>query len=426
MKRRGELENPDGKHGIKVCYIDPPFATRRDFSGDQGQPAYRDKVEGAEFIEFLRKRLIFIHELLTDDGTLYVHLDPKKGHYMKVVLDEVFSGHFRNEIIWWYYNKLQGNVNRLPANHDCIYVYGKTAAPVFNTLIEEREELSKLIKRVWNPKTKKLVNAKGPDGKVLYIEKDDKRVDDVWRLSMLQPADRTEVVDYPTQKPMTLLSLVIEASSEPGDLVLDCFVGSGTTAEVAERLGRRWIAVDSGKLAIYTTQRRLLTMKEGTGRKRKAVRHKPFDVCSAGLYDNELLERLDFPDYESFCLELFGCQPARSQLAGLLFSGTRKGDPVHFFPWDETELGMGLEYIESLHERVKKKLTGTMYVVVPDSRCDPGLFVSLVKFERLTVFILRVPYSVIEALHDREFRLIDQPATLSDVNDALDAYGFEG
>jgi len=88
---------------------------------------------------------------------------------------------------------------------------------------------------------------------------------------MLQPADRTEVVDYPTQKPMTLLSLVVEASSEPGDLVLDCFVGSGTTAEVAERLGRRWIAVDSGKLAIYTTQRRLLTMKQGTGRKRKAV-----------------------------------------------------------------------------------------------------------------------------------------------------------
>jgi len=161
MKRRGELENSDGKHGIKLCYIDPPFATRRDFAGDQGQPAYSDKVEGAEFIEFLRKRLIFIHELLTDDGTLYVHLDPKKGHYVKVVLDEVFSGHFRNEIIWWYYNKLQGNVNRLPANHDCIYVYGKTTTPVFNTLSEEREELSRLIQRVWNPKTKKLVNAKG-------------------------------------------------------------------------------------------------------------------------------------------------------------------------------------------------------------------------------------------------------------------------
>jgi len=169
-----------------------------------------------------------------------------------------------------------------------------------------------------------------------------------------------------------------------------------------------------------------LTVNATAGsRPRKAVAHKPFDICSAGLYDNELLEDLDFPDYESFCLELFGCQPGLSRVAGVPFSGTRKGDPVHFFPWKETELGMGLEYIQSLHERVKKKLTGTMYVVAPDSRCDPGLFVSLVKFQRLTVFILRVPYSVIEALHDREFRLIDQPAKLSDVNDALDAYGFD-
>jgi site-specific DNA-methyltransferase (adenine-specific)/adenine-specific DNA-methyltransferase len=425
MKRRGELENPDGSHGFRLCYIDPPFATRRDFVGSQGQPAYRDKVEGAEFIEFLRKRLIFIHELLAPDGTLYVHLDPKKGHYVKVILDEVFSGNFRNEIIWWYYNKFQGNVNRLPANHDCIYVYSKTGTPLFNELVEEREESSRLLKRAWSSEKQRLVNVRGPDGKLLYIEKDDKRIDDVWRLSMLQPADRTEVVDYPTQKPLTLLSLIIEASSAPGDLVLDCFVGSGTTAEAAERLGRRWIAVDSGKLAIYTTQRRLLTMREGTGRDRKRVGHRPFEICAAGLYDNQLLENQDFTDYESFCLELFGCQPDHFDVAGVSMSGTRKGDPVHFFPWNETDLVLGLEYLESLHERVAKLLTGSLYVVVPDSRCDPGLFVSLVTFEQLTIFILRVPYSVIEALHDRAFSLIDQPASLSDVNDALDAYGFD-
>lgn len=425
MKRRGELENPDGSHGFRLCYIDPPFATRRDFVASQGQPAYSDKVEGAEFIEFLRKRLIFIHELLTPDGTLYVHLDPKKGHYVKVILDEIFSGHFRNEIIWWYYNKFQGNVNRLPSNHDCIYVYSKTSNPAFNELVEEREESSRLLKRGWSAEKKRLVNLRGRNGELLYIEKDDKRMDDVWRLSMLQPADRTEVVDYPTQKPLTLLSLVIEASSNEGDLVLDCFVGSGTTAEAAERLGRRWVAVDSGKLAVYTTQRRLLTMREGTGRGRKRVPHRPFEVCAAGLYDNKLLENQDFSDYESFCLELFGCQAARFEVAGVPMSGTRKGDPVHFFPWNQTDLILGIDYLESLHDRIDKLLTGSLYVVVPDSRCDPGLFVSLVTFENLTIFILRVPYSVIEALHDRTFRPVDQPARLSDVNDALDAYGFD-
>jgi site-specific DNA-methyltransferase (adenine-specific) len=197
MKERGELLNADGTSGVRLCYIDPPFATLREFGGTKGQHAYRDRIEGAQFIEFLRKRLIFIRELLSEDGTLFVHLDPKKGHYVKVILDEIFSGGFRNEIIWWYWNKLQGNINRFPSNHDCIYVYSRTDKPYFKELMEEREDLQRFIKRVWDPKKKKLVNAKGPNGKVLYYEKDDRRVDDVWRLSMLQPADKTEVVDYP-------------------------------------------------------------------------------------------------------------------------------------------------------------------------------------------------------------------------------------
>src|SRR5438132_8996612 len=101
MKARGERRKADGTRGVRLCYIDPPFATKREFRGKRGQMAYRDKVEGAEFIEFLRKRLIFIHEVLADDGVLYLHLDTKKVHYMKVVLDELFGeAGFHNEIIW--------------------------------------------------------------------------------------------------------------------------------------------------------------------------------------------------------------------------------------------------------------------------------------------------------------------------------------
>lgn len=427
MKRRGELQNADGSHGIRVCYIDPPFATRREFKGKKGQVAYRDKVEGAEFIEFLRKRLIFIHELLAEDGTLYVHLDPKKGHYMKVVLDEIFGPEcFRNEIIWWYYNKMQGNVGRFPANHDCIYVYGKQSEGTrFTPVMEERDEVTQMIKRVWDGKKGKLVNAKGEDGKVLYIEREDKRVDDVWRLSMLQPADRTEKVDYPTQKPLSLLQVILAASSEPGDLVLDAFLGSGTTAVAAEQMGRRWVAIDCGKLSIYTAQRRLLSMTEGRGNKAVAREHQPFDLVHAGLYDNDLLDKLTFDRFERFGLELFGCVAAPDEINGIPMSGTRGGDPVHVFPFDATDAVMGKEYIEDLHERIGDKVNQVVYVIVPKVHCDPALFEDVITLGGVTYFVLQVPYSVIEALHDEQFKPIGQPFSAEQVNDALDAYGFD-
>jgi DNA modification methylase len=425
MKERGELRNADGSPGIRLCYIDPPFATLREFGGTQGQQAYRDKIEGAQFIEFLRKRLIFIRELLSDDGTLFVHLDPKKGHYIKIILDEIFSGHFRNELIWWYWNKLQGNINRFPSNHDCIYVYSRTTQPYFKELMEEREEISRLIKRVWDPKKKKLVNAKGPDGKVIYYEKDDRRVDDVWRHSMLQPADRTEWVDYPTQKPEVLLDLVIESSSNEGDLVLDCFVGSGTTAVAAERLGRRWIVVDSGKLAIYMTQRRLLQLTEGRGRRKALPSRRPFELCTAGLYENDLLETLPYKKYEEFCLELFGCRPDAYTIGGIPMAGSRKGGPVHFFPFHKVDAVMGREYIDSVHKRLKSKVSGAIYLVAPFSACDPGLFENVIPLDENIYFILRVPYSVIAALHGRDFQLPPQACSEDEVNDALDSFGFD-
>ncbi len=426
MKRRGEFRHPDGSDGFHVVYIDPPFSTRRDFRGSKGQQAYRDKVAGAQFIEFLRRRLIFIRELLTESGTLYVHLDTKKGHYMKVILDEIFDeGNFRNEIIWHYYNKMQGNIDRFPSNHDCIYAYGKSPGTYFKTVMEEREETATLIKRVWDGERGKLVNAKGQDGKVIYIERDDKRVDDVWRLSMLQPADRTEKVDYPTQKPTTLLNILLAASSKPGDLVLDAFVGSGTTAVAAERMGRRWVAIDSGKLAIYMTQRRLLSMKEGKGKKAKPIAAQPFELCTAGLYDDELLAQLAPEQFRSFTLELFDCVPDKHSIAGVPMHGLRRGEPVHLFPYDETDALMGLDYIDSLHERVGAKHNGSLYIIAPASACDPSLFQDVIRLGNVTYLVLRIPFSVIEVLHGRGFHSIDQPTSMSEVNNGLDSYGFD-
>jgi hypothetical protein len=110
QKRAGELCSADGTPGLKLVYIDPPFATKQEFRGTQDQKAYQDKIVGAEFLEFIRKRLVFIRELLADDGVIFVHTDWKKGHYIRALLDEIFGeNRFRNEIIWWYYNKMQGN-----------------------------------------------------------------------------------------------------------------------------------------------------------------------------------------------------------------------------------------------------------------------------------------------------------------------------
>jgi DNA modification methylase len=138
-------------------------------------------------------------------------------------MDEIFGeSRFRNEIIWWYYNKMQGNVNRFPSNHEVIFYYSMSDSSTFTPLFEERAAgKQRLLKRKWDSKTSRLVNAKDNNGELIYIETDQRRVDDVWRLSMLQPADKTENLGYPTQKPETLLSLIISAASKPGDIVMD-------------------------------------------------------------------------------------------------------------------------------------------------------------------------------------------------------------
>jgi DNA modification methylase len=477
MKSRGDLRNADGSEGIRLCYIDPPFATKREFRGSRSQRAYRDKIEGAAFVEFLRRRLIFITEILAHDGTLYVHLDTKKVHYIKVILDELLGeGGFRNEIIWKrsdaHSDTIQGaqDYGRI---HETILRYTRGTSAVFNTQylplpdstadswyrnVDEdtgrRYNKADLTAAKPGGDTSYEFNGVRPptgrywayskakmeqfqrEGRLVYAKSgrpymkrylDDSRgvsLQDLWTdIGMLRgiTADG-ERTGYPTQKPVALLQRIIETSSNPGDIVLDCFSGSGTTAVVAEQLGRRWIAVDCGKFAIYITQRRLLARKNGDGTEDKKL---AFDLCSAGLYDNDLVEALPFEGFKDFCLELFGCREQPRVIGGITMAGTRKGGPVHFFPFKETNAEMGRQYIESLHRRLKGKVSGEVYIVAPETACDPGLFEDVVEIEKITFFILRVPYSVIEALHGRRFKLLDQPYSAEMVNDPMDTFGFD-
>ena len=128
-------ENPIIKGKVKLIYIDPPFAVNKEFLGNKEQKAYQDKIIGAKFVEFTRKRLIFLRELLAEDGSIYVHLDPKKGHYIKIILDEIFGEeNFRNEVIWSNesVSGFKSQANKFIRGHDVIFYYSKPGNPIFN------------------------------------------------------------------------------------------------------------------------------------------------------------------------------------------------------------------------------------------------------------------------------------------------------
>ena len=277
-----DQQGPDrfGTRGrIKLIYIDPPFATRHDFMKDK-EKAYRDKVLGAQFIEFLRRRLILLREVLADDGSIYVHLDWKKGHYLKVILDEVFGEtNFFNEIIWRYFGFKRSTAANFPRKHDSIFAYGKTNERIWNPIFRaySREYLARWKTDENGELYRDDVNPTGGGTRIIYL-KDLKGdlVESVW--SDIPPVNpvAAERMNFPTQKPEALVERIIRAStSSTEDIVLDCFSGSGTTAAAAEKLGRRWIAMDCGKLAIYTTQKRLFSLSTTIGAPKRDDRPEP-------------------------------------------------------------------------------------------------------------------------------------------------------
>ncbi|HSQ20188.1 MAG TPA: site-specific DNA-methyltransferase, partial [Blastocatellia bacterium] len=427
MKRNNELINEDGTSGVKLVYIDPPFATKHEFSGAKDERAYQDKVLGAEYLEFLRKRLIMIREVLAPGGAVFVHMDWKKGHYVKVLLDEIFGeARFRNEIIWWYYNKMQGNVTRFPSNHETLFYYTAAGDPfTFNPQYEEREGGTvRLLKRVWDGKTGRLVNAKGRDGKAIYLETDEKRIDDVWRLSMLQPADKTESTGYPTQKPETLLALIVAAASKPGDIVLDAFAGSGTTPAVAEKLGRRWVAIDCGKLAIYTIQKRMLHLRSNIGNDGPALVAKPFRLYNAGLYDFSTLKTLQWKDWRFFALQLFGCRDEPHVIGGLQLDGKLKGSSVLVFNHhDHPGKRIDEDTVRDIHLAIGKQIGKRFFIVAPRGVFD--FQQDYIDIDGVRYYALRIPYSVINELHARSFTALRQPKDEGAINDTVDAVGFD-
>ena len=269
---------------IDLIYIDPPFDSKADYkrkievknvgktisdSSSFEEKQYGDIWTNDEYLQFMYERLILMRELLSEKGCIYVHCDWHKVHHLRCLLDEVFgSNNFVNEIVWHYADYMQGNATTsLPRKHDTILFYSKTPKYYYERV---KVPLDKPVKRnrvIWNGKTKALEVARDGQGKIIYDEFTDRFLDSVWEEDVLNIGQTSvtrktssENLNYPTQKPKRILELIIEASSQPGDLVFDCFMGSGTTQSVAMKLGRRFIGADINLGAIQTTTKRLLSV----------------------------------------------------------------------------------------------------------------------------------------------------------------------
>lgn len=422
-KEDGSLVSESGIPGVKMVYIDPPFSTERDFKASGvSEKVYQDKIAGAKFLEWLRKRLVILRELLANDGSILVHLDYRKGHYVKVLMDEIFGeNNFVNEIIWGYRTGGAPKDERLPRKHDVILWYRKTSEFRVNPR-QERQYLEK-----------KFMDSKLDDQGRHYV---DTKLRDVWegeldivkgnsvvtyntRAVLNMSNERT---GYPTQKPEGLLSLITELATKRGDLVLDCFSGSGTTAAVAERLSRRWISCDVGKFAIYTQQKRLINLRKTTAKSLS----RSFALYNVGLYDFSQLRDLSRKDWSIFASQLFNFKLQKHKVKNFEFDGYRHGNHVYIFDFhDESLAGARLsrESVQQLHDRVGNSISGDVYIVGPSGVFD--FMEDYISIGDIRYYSLRIPYSFINDLHKRKFSTLTQPRESEDINSGIEAVGFD-
>lgn len=273
---------------VDLVYIDPPFASGADYAkkiylrrnpkvaeaiaqaetqvDSEELRAFEEKMYGdvwdkEKYLNWMYENLLAIKSVMSDTASIYVHLDYHIGHYVKILLDEIFGEeNFRNEIIWHYTNKMSGSTSPhdFVCEHDTIFRYTKNDSYIYNTITEKREEAVKQSKRV--KVNGKNMRARDDSGNIIYELSIDKKVKDVWQIPYIASTD-SQRTDYATQKPEALLERIIKASSDEGMVVADFFGGSGVTAAVANRLGRSFIHGDIGINSIQTARDRLAAAK---------------------------------------------------------------------------------------------------------------------------------------------------------------------
>jgi len=408
------LEKFAGK--IDLIYIDPPFDTGSDFSyrtmvGSDDEPlpgkepsiieekAYRDTWgDGYDsYLNMMRDRLLLLHDLLSSNGSIFVHLDVHTGPYIKCLMDELFGQeNFQNEIAWYYYNKMHDSRKRvLPKAFDQILYYVKSKSSnsyIYNPLTENRIETVRQLKRV--KINGKMVNARDEKGNIIYQDKDTRTVDNVWRIRCLQPANKSEYTHFQTQKPVDLIERVLNVAGRPGLLFLEAFAGSGSSLIAAERQQMRWIGIDISRWSIHLTRKRLLD----------EANCKPFEVLNLGKYERQYWQGVTFGEakdkpltqqalyeYLAFILKLYGAQP----LAGMTHLHGKKGKAlVHIGAVDAP---VTISEIDAAVDECAKLKQNTLHVL--GWEWEMGLYdlmVEAAKKKGVKLLLLQIPREVME------------------------------
>jgi hypothetical protein len=209
---------------------------------------------------------------------------------------------------------------------------------------------------------------------------------------------------------------------------MDCFAGSGTTLAVAEKLGRRWIGVDCGKLAIYTMQKRLLNISKNKDlnieKKNYGKDCKPFTLFHAGLYDYKMIKDMPWEEYRDFALKLFQCKDEKHSKHKIDFDGYLGSDSVIVFNFQKhKEAVMDRGYIDDLHKYIGDRTGSKLFIIAPAASVK--FLEDYIDKGKTKYYILRIPYSIIEEIHKRDFKKLSQPMSEADVNDTIDSVGFD-
>lgn len=295
---------------IDLVYIDPPFDVGADFTmnvqiGDEKDSvlkeqsimeavAYKDTWgKGTDsYLHMIFERLSLVRELLSDKGSIYVHCDWRVNSYLRLLLDSVFGkDYFRNEIAWCYTGPA-GTNSYFPRKHDSILFYSKSSNSIFNQPRITHKSGVHNTGQVFGQ-----IN-EGDEEVKERLEELGKKLEDWWVDIWACDRYRSEMLDYPTQKPEALLERIISASTNTDSIVADFFCGSGTTLAVAEKLGRKWIGADLGRFSIHTSRKRMLQVQRELHSSGKSYRS--FDVYNLGRYERQWWqkERLHGADTE--------------------------------------------------------------------------------------------------------------------------------
>ena len=383
---------------INLIYIDPPFDSKADYKkrielkgkkveNDRSafeEKQYTDIWTNDEYLQFIYERLILMRELLSDQGSIYLHCDPTMSHYIKIMMDEVFGyDNFRNEIIWSY-NRFSRRGDAFPSMHDIILLYSKSQSMCFNvqyTQARQNRRYEKGYHTVVDQGKRKLLvydeekvkKAKLDLSKyhqVVTTETKSPRLGNNWTdIPIINPRS-AERLGYPTQKPEALIERIIKASSNPSDIVFDCFMGSGTTQAVAMKLGRRFIGADINLGAVETTTKRLLDIdlehQEGAGQEEIDIQEEGTDASKTFYTGFEIYNVNNYDVFRNeaeakdLLIEALEIQPLST---GGIYDGEKDGRMVKIMPInriatraDLDELITGFDYL-SFDKRQEKNPT---------------------------------------------------------------------